>query len=116
MSIRISHMKYCYISVVQARNATYIVAKYLDTDTLKASTKFYKTKWPSDMVFTKYDTSTSDEQVENLTKEFNIHYRACIGPLIYLLYTRADLSFAVRKLEKFQKTLVKQTLNDWYIY
>ena len=31
----------------------------------------------------------------------NIHYRACIESLIYLLSTIVDLSFAVHKLEKF---------------
>ena len=36
-----------------------------------------------------------------MTREYNIHYRACIGSLIYLLSTRADLSFAVHKLAKF---------------
>ena len=53
------------------------------------------------MIFTKEDASTSDEQIEKLTREYNIHYRACIGSLIYLLSTRVDLSFAVHKLEKF---------------
>ena len=53
------------------------------------------------MVFTKEDVSTSDEQVEKLTREFNIHYRACIGSMIYLLSTRVESSFAVHKLEKF---------------
>ena len=53
------------------------------------------------MIFTKEDVSTSDEQVEKLTREYNIHYRSCIGSLIYLLSTRVDLSFAVHKLAKF---------------
>ena len=53
------------------------------------------------MIFTKSDASTSDEKVDKLTREFNIHYRACIGSLIYLLSTRMDLSFAVHKLENF---------------
>ena len=66
----------------QARYATSIVAKYLDTSTVKVSTKFYKTTLPADMIFTKEDVSTSDEQVEKLTREYNIHYRACIGSLI----------------------------------
>ena len=101
MSIRISQLKYHSISVDKARYATSIVAKYLDTATVKVSTKFYETIFPADMIFTKEDVSTSDEQVEKLTREFNIHYRACIGSLIYLLSTRVDLSFAVHKLEKF---------------
>ena len=50
------------------------------------------------MIFTKDDTSTSDEQVEKLNREFKIHYRDCIVSYIYLLSTRVDLSFAVHKL------------------
>ena len=61
MSIRISHMKDHSISVDQDRYATSIVAKYLDTSTVKASTKFYKTTLPYDMIFTKAGASTSDE-------------------------------------------------------
>ena len=90
-------MKDHSISVDQDRYATSIVAKYLDTATVKASKKIYKTTLPSDMILTKDDISISDEQVEKLTREFNIHYRAFIGSLIYLLSTRVDLSFAVHK-------------------
>ena len=75
----------------------------MDTATVKASKKFYKTTLPYDMVFTKYDTFTSDEQIEKLNRKFNIHYRACIGSLIYLFPTRGDLSFAVHKLAKFSE-------------
>ena len=85
----------------QARYATSVFAKYLDIATVKVSNKFYKTTLPSDMISTKEDVSTRDEQVERLTREYNIHYRACMGSLIYLLYTRGDLSFAVHKLAKF---------------
>ena len=68
MSIRISQMKDNSFSVDQARYATYIVAEYLETDTVKKSKKFYKTTFPSDMIFTKEDASTSDEKVEKLTR------------------------------------------------
>ena len=68
MSIIIYHMKDNYIYVDQSRYATCIVAKYLDTATVKVSTKFYNTTWSSDMIFTKDDTSTSDEPVEKLTR------------------------------------------------
>ena len=44
----------------QAIYATSIVVKYLDTSKGKASTKFYETILPSDMIFTKDNTSTSD--------------------------------------------------------
>ena len=53
MSIIISQMKDHSISVDQNRYATYIVAQYLDTDTVKVSTDFYKTTFSADMIFTK---------------------------------------------------------------
>ena len=115
MSIKISQLKDHSISLDQTRYATLIVAKYLDTATVNISNNFYKKKLPSDMIFTKEDVSTSDEQVESLTREYNIHSRACIGSLIYLFSTRVDLSFAVHKLEIFQLILVRYTLKDWCI-
>ena len=68
MSIRISQLKNHSISVNQARYATSIVAKYLDTATVKVRNKFYKKTLPSDMIFTKEYVSTSDEQIEKLTR------------------------------------------------
>ena len=53
MSIRISQMNYHSISVNQARYTTSIVAKYLDTATVKVSTKFYNTTLPADILFHK---------------------------------------------------------------
>ena len=64
-----SQMKNYYISVYQARYNTSVVAKDLDTDTFKVSKMFYKTTLPADMIFSKEDVSTSDEQVEKLTRE-----------------------------------------------
>ena len=61
-------MKDHSISVDWARYATYIVAKCLDTAKVKTSTKFYNTTLPSDMIFTKNNASTSDEQVDKLTR------------------------------------------------
>ena len=68
MSIGISQLKDHSIYVGQARYATSIVVKYLDTATVMVSNKFYKTTLPADKIFTKGDVSTSDEQVEKLTR------------------------------------------------
>ena len=46
-------MKDHSIYVDQDRYATSIVAKYLDTATVKLSTKFYNSRLPDDMIFTK---------------------------------------------------------------
>ena len=67
ISIRISQMRDHSISVDQARYNTSIVAKYLYTATVKASTNFYKTTLPYDIIFTKADASTSDDKVDKLT-------------------------------------------------
>ena len=53
VSIRISKMKDNTIFVDQAIYTTSIVAKYLNTATVKVSKKFYKTTLPADMIFTK---------------------------------------------------------------
>ena len=116
MSIIITQMRDHFISVEQSRYATYIIAKYLDTATVKTSKKFYNTNFPSGMIFTKADASTNDDQVDKLTRELNIYYRDCIGPLLYFLSTRVDLSFTVHKLAIFHQTLVKYTLKVWYNY
>ena len=42
--------------------------EYLDTATFKVSNKFYKTTLPADMIFNKEDVSTSDDQIEILTR------------------------------------------------
>ena len=48
----------------------------MDTTTVKAIKNFYNNTFPSNIIFTKEDVSTSDEKIEKLTREFNIHYRS----------------------------------------
>ena len=112
MSTIISQVKDHSLSVYQARYDTSIVAKYLDTATVKTSTKFYNTNFTTDMILTKADASTSDNQVEKLTRYLNIHYIDCIRSLIYLLSTRSDLSFLVHKISNFSSNPAKVKCND----
>ena len=79
----ISQCKDHYVSVDQARFIIYIVAKYLDTNKIKEHLCFHKTTLPHDAIFTKEDSSTSDELLEVLSRKYNSHYRACMGSLIY---------------------------------
>ena len=117
MPIRISQMKDHSIYVDRDRYATSIVAKYLYTATVKASTKFHKTTLPYDMIFIKANASNSDDKIEKLTREFNIHYRSCIGSLIYLSCLKDQiLVLQCNSQQGFQKTLVNYTLKVWYIY
>ena len=61
-------MKDNSISVYQDRYATSIVAKYLDTAAVNTSTKFYYINLPYDMIFNRADATTSDGEVEKLTR------------------------------------------------
>ena len=83
---------------------------------LRKIQSFYETNFPSDIIFTKDDVSTSDDQVEKLTRKLNIHYRACIGSLLYLFSTRVYLIFSVRKLEKFSSNTGEKNMRHWNIF
>ena len=100
MSIIISQLKDHSISVDQARYATSIVAKYLDTAIVRVSTKFYKTTFPAKMIFTKEDVSTSDEQVEKLTREYNIRYRALHRFIDLPIVCKSGLEFCSAQVSK----------------
>ena len=89
MSISISQLKDHSIAFGQARYSTSVVAKYLETVTIKKF-KFPKTALSHDMIFNKEYDYTSDEKVEMLFIEYNIHYRDFFGSLIYILYARVD--------------------------
>ena len=51
ISIRTSQMKDHFVSVYQARYVTSVVAKYLDTATVRRSKLFYKTTFPYYIIF-----------------------------------------------------------------
>ena len=87
MSKRIYQMKDHYISVDQDIYDTSIVDKYLYVAKVKTSTTFYETTLPSDMIFTKVYASTNDEKVKEVTREFNIHYRALLDNLFICYLT-----------------------------
>ena len=72
MSISISQLKDHFISLDKAIYATSVVAKYIDTATVKKSTNFYMTTFPFDMIFNNNDVSTSDYEVEIFSMELNI--------------------------------------------
>ena len=85
MSIRIYQMKGRSIFVDQARYATFIVAKYLDTATVNASTKFYNTTFPPDMILTKYDTSTSTRYIFEFNTSLPSHRHRILSVVVKIL-------------------------------
>jgi hypothetical protein len=47
------------------------------------------------------DFAEIPEELSKLQEAYNIDYSSCIDSLIYLSYTRPDISFAVNKLVKY---------------
>ena len=107
MSMNIPHLKDHSFLVHQDIYATSAVAKCLDTVPVDTSEKLNKTNFQYYIIFIKNNPSTRYNQVEKLTREFNINYRACIGSFIYLFSNRVDLIFEVHKLAKFHQIIVK---------
>ena len=64
ISNRIPQLKDHYISMDHIRYATSIVAKYLDTETIKENSNFHKTTLPHDNILTKEYASTRDSKLE----------------------------------------------------
>ena len=58
---------------------------------------------PMDFEASIQDCSKTSEQAEMLQQEFNIDFASCVGALIYLSYTRPDITFAVNKLVKLTR-------------
>jgi hypothetical protein len=56
-----------------------------------------------DFIPTSDDCSVSELEANKLSDEFNIDFASCVGSLIYLGMTQADISYAVNKLAKYTK-------------
>ena len=69
MSIRVSKFRNYYISVDKVAYDKSDVEKYLDTVTIKENSKSRKTTLPHDMLFTKEDAYTNDNQVNVLSRD-----------------------------------------------
>ena len=95
MFISISQLKDHSISVDHTRYDISVSEQYLETATIEQNLKFHKTTSPHDMIFTIENDSTSEEQVGVFSRYYNIHYRACVESLIYILSTRVYLCFSV---------------------
>ena len=85
----------------QARYAKSIVTRYLDGAGVKRINSAHNTILPADFMPTIEDKAKTMEESKKLQEAYNIDYASCIGSLIYLSYTRPDISFAVNKLAKF---------------
>ena len=117
ISIIISQTKDHSVSVSLAKYATSIVAKYLDTATVKTGTIFTRPLchiiWYSPKLMHKIVMSKLRSQLEN-----TIYLLQSLYYIIDLsIFYKSGFEFCSAQIRKvFIKTLVNYTLKDWYIY
>jgi hypothetical protein len=89
------------ISVDQTKYSKAIARRYLPNASAEPSRKdlrFYRNPLPRNFIWSKYDNSATQEEVEALEKEFGFRYIEAVGSLIYLSNTAIRLLYAIRKL------------------
>ena len=101
LSICIQQHKNFDISINQDRYVQSILKRFLPHVKVKQDNRRHPTPLPSTFVPTTDDLAPTTEKAIELQKQYNIDYRACIGCLLYLCYTRFDIVFATNKLAKF---------------
>jgi hypothetical protein len=67
----------------------------------KKKSRFHITILPAEFVPNAENCSKDEETAKNLQVGYGIDFASCVGLLLYLSYTRPDISYAVVKLAKF---------------
>jgi len=69
----------------------------------KKKPRFHNTILPAEFVPSAEDCFKNEETAKNLQVEYVIDFASCVGALLYLPYTRLDITYAVVKLGKFTR-------------
>jgi hypothetical protein len=80
----------------------------------KKKPRFHNTILPAEFVPSAEDCSKDEETAKNLQVEYGIDFASCVGALLYLSYTRPDITYAVVKLVKF--TRCPRIWKPYYIF
>jgi hypothetical protein len=93
-----------------------IVKKYLDTAGCAKNIRQHDTPLPSGFIPTSDDCPSTERESQELSTAFNIDFASCIGSLIYLSMTQADIIYAVNKMAKLTRKPDKCTSRHLFIY
>lgn len=89
------------IEVDQSRYCLVIIKKYVDIAGCKKNIRWHEKPFAIDFVPSSDDCSATEEDTRKLEIEYNIDFTSCVGSLIYLVMTRADIIYAVNILAKY---------------
>jgi hypothetical protein len=91
------------VTLDQARYCKAIVNRFLEKAGAKKKPRFHSTILPADFVPSAEDCSKDEESAKTLQEEYGIDFASCVGALLYLSYTRPDITYAVVKFAKYTR-------------
>jgi hypothetical protein len=94
----------------QSRYTKSTVTRFLDAAGITKNNMQHGIILPNTYVFTSKDIVTKSKESCKLQEVYNMEFASCIGPLIYLSYTRSGISFAVNKLAKNSRQPIEKPM------
>jgi hypothetical protein len=91
------------ITLDQARYCKAIVNRFLEKAGAKMKPRFHSTILPAECVPSVEDSSKDEETAKTLQEEYGVDFASCVGALLYLSYTRPDITYAVVKFAKYTR-------------
>ncbi len=103
LSARIHQDAEFNVTLDQARYCKSIINRFLEKAGAKKKPRFHNTILPAEFVPSAEDCSKDEVAAKSLQVEYGIDFASCVGALLYLSYTRPDITYAVVKLAKFTR-------------
>jgi hypothetical protein len=91
------------VTLDQARYCKSIINRFLEKAGAKKKPRFQDTILPAEFVPSAEDCSKDEGTAKNLQVEYAIDFASCVGALLYLSYTRPNITYAIVKLAKFTR-------------
>ncbi len=77
--------------------------RFLEKAGAKKKSRFHSTILPTEFVPSVEDCSKDEETAKTLQEEYGIDFASSVGVLVYLSYTRPDITYAVVKFVKYTR-------------
>ncbi len=75
--------------------------RFLEKVGAKKKHRLHSTILPAEFIPNVEDCSKDEETAKTLKEEYGIDFASCFGAMLYLPYTRPDITYAVVKFAKY---------------
>lgn len=103
LAARIHQDKDFNVTLDQSSYAKSIVTRFLEPAGVKKNDIPHGRILPPTFILISKDMTETAHESSKMQEDYNLDYASCVGSLIYLSYTRPDISFAVNKLAKYSR-------------